>query len=194
MKKNPSANQPKTSQAFQQYMVKWRVGAHGCAPLLSAPTQICILLISLLFAAIMPLQAQEATPSGVTYDDVNRIASKMYCPECENIPLDKCGTAVCIQWKSEIADQIAAGRSEQEIVDGFVARFGDQILGIPQDPTLRSIALIAPYILAGLALLVGVITFWRWRNHQVQPVTTLPAIQPAEEADYRSRIERDLDL
>jgi cytochrome c-type biogenesis protein CcmH/NrfF len=118
----------------------------------------------------------------------------MYCPECENIPLDKCGTAVCIQWKSEIADQIAAGRSEQEIIDGFVARFGNQVLGIPQDPALRNLALFAPYILAGLALLIGSITFWRWRSNQPQPTATQTMVQADNEDDYRARIERDLDL
>jgi cytochrome c-type biogenesis protein CcmH len=147
---------------------------------------------------VLPVFAQDATPpapaSDVTYDQVNQVAGKMYCPECENIPLDKCGSAVCLQWKGEIADQLASGRTEQQIIDGFVARFGDQVLGIPQDTTLRNISLIAPYLLAGIALIVGIITFLRWRgNHpEVTPVQSLA--QSSETDDYRARIEHDLEL
>ncbi|HRL13259.1 MAG TPA: cytochrome c-type biogenesis protein CcmH, partial [Aggregatilineales bacterium] len=86
------------------------------------------LLIVLLLALAVALtaSAQDADPAGaVTLDDVNAIAENMYCPECENIPLDKCGTPVCVQWKNEIAAQLAAGRTGAAIVADFVARFAD---------------------------------------------------------------------
>ena len=39
--------------------------------------------------------AQEATPIPVTDDQVNAIAHDLYCPVCENTPLDVCGTQAC---------------------------------------------------------------------------------------------------
>jgi cytochrome c-type biogenesis protein CcmH len=173
-----------------------RKGAIYCAPTNSLFVGLRggVILLALLLLSALPISAQSDTPSSpVTFDDVNAIASKMYCPECENIPLDKCGSPVCIQWKGEIADQLAAGRTEQEIVDGFVARFGDQVLGIPQDPTLRNISLISPYIFAGMILVIGVWTFLRWRGRS-QSAVEVPSAKAPDDDRYRSRLENDLRL
>lgn len=150
------------------------------------------LVLMFLLAALFTItsHAQPATPAApISYDDVNAIAEKMYCPECENIPLDKCQTVVCTQWKSEIADQLTAGRSEQQIIDGFVARFGDQVLGIPQDSTLRNLSLYIPYLLTAAILLIGVFTFSRWRGQ----APSAPVVTPdSDNDDYRARLENDL--
>ncbi len=138
----------------------------------------------------------------MTFDDVNRVAAGMYCPECEYIPLDKCYSPVCIQWKEEIAILLAEGRTDQEIIDGFVARFGDQVLGIPQDETLRNLSLYVPYIALIVIAVVGLLTFVRWsRGRPVShasieghsgPSASRPADDPADD-HYRSQLERDLE-
>jgi cytochrome c-type biogenesis protein CcmH/NrfF len=153
---------------------------------------LTLLLIFMFFT--VSLHAQENPSAPVTYDQVNAVAEKMYCPECENIPLDKCQTPVCIQWKSEIADQLAAGQSESEIINGFVARFGDQVLGIPQDPTLRNMAVIAPYMLAVVILIIGIWTFLRWRGNRPLATSTPPSPALPDDENYRSRLEKDLRL
>ncbi|MDX1437375.1 MAG: cytochrome c-type biogenesis protein CcmH, partial [Anaerolineales bacterium] len=79
---------------------------------------ILILLISTFLAAGTAL-AQE---SGPTDDEVNAIAKGMYCPVCENIPLDVCPTPACIQWRAVIRDKLAEGWTETQIKDYFVAQ------------------------------------------------------------------------
>ena len=49
----------------------------------------------------------------VTSDDVNAIAKQMYCPVCENEPLDACRTAACQQWRAQIAQMLSEGQTEQ---------------------------------------------------------------------------------
>ena len=44
------------------------------------------------------------TPSD---DEVNRIAHQLYCPVCENTPLDVCPTEACRQWRDLIRQQLA---------------------------------------------------------------------------------------
>ena len=57
-----------------------------------------IFLLILLFVLSIPVTgfAQGSDP---TDDDVNAVAKQLYCPVCENIPLDACGTAACEQWR-----------------------------------------------------------------------------------------------
>jgi hypothetical protein len=47
---------------------------------------VLLFLISLL--PLTAVSAQDTNPNGPTDDEVNAIAKQLYCPVCENIPLD----------------------------------------------------------------------------------------------------------
>lgn len=117
----------------------------------------------LLVFAGMVVQAQE---SEVTADEVNRIAKKLYCPVCENIPLDTCGTAACSDWRYEIQLQLEQGMTEQEIIDDFVARFGERVVGTPQDPVLHALSVATPWIITLLATLATIYTLIKLRTRR----------------------------
>lgn len=159
---------------------------------------IVALLVLLSFTA-----TARAQDDGVTDNDVIRVAERMYCPVCENIPLDDCETIACVEWKAEIRAQLAAGRSDQDVIDSFVARFGDNVVGVPQDPVLRALTVIMPLLATALALSAGVYTF---RRFGAQPKLNLPpppgshneggrangesAVNTSDEV-YRQRLEDD---
>lgn len=148
------------------------------------------LLGTLLLCFGQPLAAQTQIPD----DAVNEIAKKLYCPVCENIPLDACGTAACIQWREEIRIQLGEGSTEQQVIDDFVSRFGERVVGTPQDPTLRALSLITPWALAGIALLSAVYVLIRLQNrrHTAQNIYTSTLDDGGSSEDYRLRIEGDL--
>ena len=152
-----------------------------------------VLLLWMLIVAALPSMAQEAasTPQ-ITFDQVNQVAAHLYCPVCPNETLDICQTQACAQWRDEIRDQLAQGQSEQEIIDSFVRRYGDRVLGTPEDPFLRTLSLATPFLIAGLGLLIGIFTFMRWRRRpRVVPTSTAP--MPISGSDeYRDQLEHDL--
>jgi cytochrome c-type biogenesis protein CcmH len=156
--------------------------------LIFLPVMIVVLLAGVLF----PVSAQDAPV--VTDDEVNDIASGLYCPVCENIPLDVCPTQACIDWREEIRTQLAAGSNRQQIIDGFVARYGERVVGTPQDPMLRALSLLTPWVIGLLVLVVGINTFVRWRRQQqTSPLTnTGPYAPELSDAYYRQRLESDL--
>ncbi len=145
------------------------------------------------FSLVLPLVAQDNAPV-VTDDAVNEIASGLYCPVCENIPLDVCPTQACIDWREDIRDQLEAGSTRQQIVDNFVARYGERVVGTPQDPMLRALSLITPWVIGLIALLIGINTFWRWRGQpQTGPSENANPQNPDLSDDYyRQRLEIDL--
>lgn len=156
---------------------------------------IQLLWIGLLIVVIaaLPLHAQEPTPA-VTADQVNQIAGKMYCPVCENIPLDVCGTDACIQWREEIKTQLEAGRTPDEIINEFVARYGDRVVGVPQDPMLRNLSLVTPWLI-GLVVVAGAgWLFMRWSGNKRKLIGANPLTEAVgiSDEDYRARLERDL--
>jgi cytochrome c-type biogenesis protein CcmH len=137
----------------------------------------------LVVSGVMAQQAQP-TPSD---DEVNTIARQLYCPVCENTPLDVCPTTACAQWRELIRQKLADGWSEQAIKDYFVQQYGARVLGAPPPKGINLLV----YIIPPLAILAGVYVLYRayraWKL-PLQPVvpdptsSTTPAeIDPAQE-------------
>ncbi|NWG17766.1 MAG: cytochrome c-type biogenesis protein CcmH [Chloroflexi bacterium] len=153
-------------------------------------TRTILMVLFALLALAVPALAQDG--GEVTADDVNAIAKKMYCPVCENIPLDVCGTAACDQWRDEIRIQLEQGFTEDAIISDFVSRYGDRVVGTPQDPTLRALSLVTPWLIGALVVILagfGLLRWWRGRGTRA---ALAPAGAPASDDDYRARLERDL--
>lgn len=142
----------------------------------------------LFFVLCMTLPA--LAQSSITADDVNKVAERMYCPVCENIPLDDCGTSTCIEWKNDIAIMLRDGQTSDQILASFVQRYGEKVAGVPQDPTLRVLSWIVPLAGAVLALIVGVLTFQRWGKRHDNAMIAAPLI--ADDDPYRALLERDV--
>lgn len=159
------------------------------------------ILICLL--ATISTSAQDTPPipdgidtSDITDDQMNVIAHQLYCPVCENIPLDTCGTAACEDWREEIRAMLASGMSEEMIIDNFVTRFGDRVVSTPRDPIIAAISIITPWFVALAAFAFALYQIIHWlRTHQDTEVSNSrnTANQEASKRDsYRDQLERDL--
>lgn len=117
---------------------------------------VALVLALAVRAGVEPVQAQGTEgfklPPGVTWDEVNQIAHMMYCDVCEGIPLDECETLACAQWREEIARQLGDGRSEDEIIDYFVQRYGTDVASLPRDTGSRLLAYAVPVV---IVLIIG---------------------------------------
>ena len=155
---------------------------------------LSLILVVVIGIFALPLTAQG---SEATDDEVNKVAKRLFCPVCENIPLDACGTAACEQWREEIRTQLSQGSTEQQVINDFVNRFGDRVVGTPQDPTLRALSLVTPWIMAGVIFVIALFVFFRWRGSRQQELVSQTIRNKAslthEEDDYRSQLEHDLE-
>jgi len=129
-----------------------------------------VLVVVALLGGIAPVGAQggDSLPPGVTWDDVNRVASQMFCDVCEGIPLDECESIACVQWREEIARQLGEGRTDDEIIDYFVERYGDEVAAIPRDPMDRFLAFAVPAGLIAVFSLIGIVEVRRLRQRGQQ--------------------------
>jgi len=116
----------------------------------------------------------------------------MYCPVCENIPLDVCPTQACAQWRELIRLKLSEGWTEAEIKEYFAAQYGDRVL---EEPPRRGLHWLV-YILPPLIFLIGVVIFWQvFRTSRKAAAAKAVTDQPANEADEAAvlrRIEEDL--
>lgn len=169
-----------------------------CAPAIKSWCSLCLggLLLVLFFSVLaLPAFAQDALDDGVvTADEVNMVARRLYCPVCPNERLDACQTQACADWRDDIRVQLEAGKTEDQIVADFVARYGERAAGVPIDPTLNALSVYTPYVIAVLALVVGVFTFLRRRKRPAQSAlyNAAPGTNEPDQA-YRSALERDVE-
>jgi cytochrome c-type biogenesis protein CcmH len=154
---------------------------------------VLVVVLAALFVVPVAL-AQDPTPQppvrDVTDDEVNAIAEDMYCPVCENIPLDVCGTVACQQWRDEIRQNLAEGLTEEEIQDLFVARYGDRVLAEPPRHGFNWLIYIVPPVVIALAAFLLYRGLQSWRKPISQAVSGEEDM-PVED-EYASRLEAEL--
>ena len=150
------------------------------------------LLLGLLVAGAV--SAQQPTPSD---DQVNAIAKQLYCPVCENIPLDVCPTTACAQWRELIRQKLADGWTEQQIKDYFVQQYGARVLGTPPPKGINWLVYLVPpvAILAGVYVLYHAFSAWKrpMQIDNLQPTTTEPPAETDPSQDeYIHRLEEEV--
>ena len=150
-----------------------------------------LLIIIALFSSTSLVFAQGVNPETIPDDDVNEIAKQLYCPVCENIPLDVCGTQACAQWRELIREKLAQGWDEEEIKEYFVLQYGDRVLAEPPRRGLNWLVYIVPPVvfLAGVYILYRGIQSWRQTSIEDSPGEE-PEIEMMD--DYVARMEEEL--
>lgn len=150
--------------------------------------------LPVIFTALLvvsPALAEEPVPTP-SDDEVNAIAKNMYCPVCENIPLDVCGTQACTQWREEIRDKLIQGWSEQEIYDYFVLKYGERVLAEPPRRGLNWLL----YIVPPLAVILGIFFLYRgyhtWRKPVEELANKVPPSSGEGQDEYLLKMEEEL--
>jgi cytochrome c-type biogenesis protein CcmH len=150
-------------------------------------------LLTLVVAGAAAAQAPTPQPAaGVTDNQVNAVARQLYCPVCENIPLDVCGTAACAQWREQIRQELATGKTPDQIKQDFAKRYGDRVLAAPPPSGLNWLVYIIPPLafLAGVYILYRAFRAWKKPPSAAQAPENPPA--PVQSDPYIARIEEEL--
>jgi cytochrome c-type biogenesis protein CcmH len=150
---------------------------------------LTLLVLLLTFGFIGGALAQEPTPSD---DDVNAIAKQLFCPVCENIPLDVCPTQACEEWRELIREKLAAGWDEDQIKAYFVEQYGARVLGTPPASGFNWLV----YLIPPLVIVGGIYVLYRSYQSMKAPQyqkTTQDEVEDEEPADeYVAQLEEEL--
>lgn len=150
-----------------------------------------VIFLGIFFALISTQSASAQNISPPTDDEVNAIAKELYCPVCENTPLDVCPTQACAQWRDMIREKLSQGFSADEIKEYFVNQYGDRVLAEPPRRGLNWLV----YILPPMFFLGGVVLVYRsLRNAQMnKSLSTLP--EKIDDSDpYLKEMEEALKI
>lgn len=98
--------------------------------------------------------AERTAPNAAALDQRTReVAAELRCPVCQGESIQESPSELAQEMKAVVREQLAAGRSPDEVKAYFVARYGEWILLRPTTSGVNALL----YVLPPLALLGGVV-------------------------------------
>src|SRR6266700_3993896 len=137
------------------------------------------------------------TPPQQTLDQrVHDVASQLKCLVCQGESVADSPATLSQQMRGIIRQQLQSGKSEQEVIQYFVSRYGDRILWSPpwQGFTLLTWLVPIALMIGGILLLFVVLRSWQ-SNSDKQPIEDRAEsvnIDEKELAYYQRQIEEEL--
>lgn len=149
-------------------------------------SRVSAFIFGLAFCALLPL-AVMAESQPVQEDPLDRavleIAKDLRCTVCQNQPVAESNADLAQDMRQIIREQLVAGKSREEIVEYFVARYGDYVLMKPPAERAGLLLWIAPPLLLVTLALLGWL-FLRQRSHV--PATPAPLLSKQDQARVRA--------
>ena len=95
-------------------------------------------------------------------DKTKTVASELRCPVCQGLSIQDSPSELSQQMRTVVKEQLASGKSEQDVKDYFISKYGEWILLEPQPHgfNLFIYALPAALVLGGAGLIVLLVRRW----------------------------------
>jgi cytochrome c-type biogenesis protein CcmH len=140
-----------------------------------------------LITAILWTAASAGAQSAPTSAMEREIEDQLIAPCCWTQPVSQHYSEAAEKIRKEVHEMVAAGKSRDEILDYFVAQYGERILASPRPKGFNALI----YILPWSALIVGswllIILLKKLRAPAVAP--TPP---PSPESRYTQAVEKEM--
>jgi len=126
----------------------------------------------LILALLLCVCVTTAWAAPVAEDPLERqmldIAKDLRCAVCQNQPVSESNADLARDMRAIIREQLEAGKSREEIVDYFVARYGEYVLLKPPYRGTGFPLWVVPLVLL-LVLVVSAFGYLRRRRHAAMP-------------------------
>ena len=138
-------------------------------------------VFSLLLSFVFLVNAQENNPQ--TEARIRQLSEKLRCLVCQNQSLADSNAELAQDLRLKLREQVQAGRSDEEIMDYLVQRYGDFVRYEPPFKASTALLWLGPFVLlaSALGLLVMIL-----RRRRAAPE------EAALSADDRRLVERVL--
>jgi cytochrome c-type biogenesis protein CcmH len=133
---------------------------------------IALLLLSLAVASGWAKEAEPLADDPVVEQRLINIAEEMRCLVCQNESLAGSRADLAVDLRKELREQIRLGRSDDEIREFMVSRYGDFVLYRPRVKPITWLLWAGPFVLM-VAGVVVLMMYLRRRNRATAQGATL---------------------
>lgn len=132
-----------------------------------------------LALGVMAAEAPPAADDPVLEKRVMAISEELRCLVCQNQTIADSHAELAVDLRNQVREMLLAGKSEAEIKDYMVARYGDFVLYRPPVKATTWLLWVGPFVLLLIGLIVLVVKM-RQRMRRVAAAGT--ALSPEEQA------------
>ena len=115
------------------------------------------------------------------------LSAELRCPKCQNQNIADSNAPIAQDLRSQLHRQLHEGKSDDEIVDYMVKRYGEFVMYRPRWNAVTMVLWLAPAIFLELALWVLVASLRRGRAEAAEPAS----LSPQEQARLDALLEGD---
>jgi cytochrome c-type biogenesis protein CcmH len=120
------------------------------------------------------------------------LEGKIIAPCCWSQPVSQHYSQAADEIRLEIRRMLADGKTSQQILDYYVAKYGERILASPRPQGFNLLAYVLPYLSLGLGM-VGLVVVLKHLRGRTQPADAGQAASAgATDAKYAERVDREL--
>ncbi len=121
-----------------------------------------VALVWLVGVLIWAGRSDGSPPSNA--ERVSALASRFACPECAGQSVASSNAPAAQNIEAALAEMVNEGRSDQEIRDRIVNRFGEKVSLVPERDGFVGLVWVVPVVVAVLAVAALTAVLWRWRS------------------------------
>lgn len=85
------------------------------------------------------------------------LIEELRCPKCQNQNLADSASGIAVDLREQVHQMIEDRKTDQEIIDYMVARYGDFVLYRPQQSSATFLLWYGPFILLGMGFAVFIL-------------------------------------
>lgn len=130
--------------------------------LMGAALAACALMAGTAFAA--PREAAPTAFDPIAHQRVVEVSEQLRCLVCQNQSIADSNAELAVDLRNQVIEQIKAGRTDKEIIDYMVDRYGDFVLYNPPFKLSTAILWLGPVVLFFAALLAFYVNLRRRRT------------------------------
>lgn len=142
-----------------------------------------LLCAALLAALSLPPSAKEALPVAADpqiEQRAMRLAEELRCLVCQNQSLADSHADLAVDLKKQIREQVKAGRTDSQVIDYMVERYGDFVLYRPPFKATTAVLWVGPFLLLVGAVIGLFVTLARRRRKAEEQALSAEDVARAE--------------
>ncbi|HEX3592324.1 MAG TPA: cytochrome c-type biogenesis protein CcmH [Pseudonocardiaceae bacterium] len=164
----------------------------GRLAVLAGKTGMAVLVVVAAgLIALIVVAVRGAPPPANLAQEAHQIATTLRCPICEDLSVADSPAPLAAQMRQQIAQQLKAGRTADQITQGFVASYGDTVLLSPPHQGIAEIAYVLPIAVVAIGVGAGAVLLWRGGDGRRKPAGASARGRPAARLPVVTVADRD---
>ena len=136
-----------------------------------AGSPVAWILLGLVAVSALVIGALRAGGASTPEERIDAIARTVKCPVCPGESVYESRNSVALNIKADIARDVRAGQSDDQIRADLSARYGEVVLLVPRADGIGAAVWVLPVAVLVAAVAGLVLAFRRWRRETSAPPT-----------------------